>query len=376
MSKCQAPSPLPVELKYKYDVYEKRWNEMLKENRMIRKFFLISLSAILIFTLGLNLLSGENKIEQISKHKPDSKTEYSPEQEFLFKTFKTRRSVRKFKSEHVPKEHILKILDMARTAPTSGNQQPWKFLVITEEKKIDELKSELIRSYLERLKKSGTSNEAQLKERKLRMESYYSDYLSAPVNIVVLTDSQSKYPAYNKYDGPLAAGYLMLAARSLGYGTVFATDSIPPAIMKKVFNIPENFEIVCFTPLGVPETWPESKQKKPLKEFIVFNKFIEGVNYVKKRVKKTIKLDEKILEKYTGTYKLNDRTSIIVSLKESQLFIQVTGQPQFPIFAETENMFFLKVVDASITFNAGANGNIKNLTLKQSGKEFTAERTE
>ena len=133
---------------------------------MIRKFFLISLSAILIFTLGLNLLSGENKIEQISKHKPDSKTEYSPEQEFLFKTFKPRRSVRKFKSEHVPKEHILKILDMARTAPTSGNQQPWKFLVITEEKKIDELKSELIRSYLERLKKSGTSNEAQLKERK------------------------------------------------------------------------------------------------------------------------------------------------------------------------------------------------------------------
>ena len=168
----------------------------------------------------------------------------------------------------------------------------------------------------------------------------------------------------------------MLAARSLGYGTVFATDSIPPAITKKVFNIPENFEIVCFTPLGVPETWPESKQKKPLKEFIVFNKFIEGVNYVKKRVKKTIKLDEKILKKYTGTYKLNDRTSIIVSLKESQLFIQVTGQPQFPIFAETENMFFLKVVDASITFNAGANGNIKNLTLKQSGKEFTAERTE
>ena len=43
---------------------------------------------------------------------------------------KSRRTVRAFKDTPVPEEHLLNILDMARMAPTSGNQQPWKFLVV------------------------------------------------------------------------------------------------------------------------------------------------------------------------------------------------------------------------------------------------------
>jgi len=302
------------------------------------------------------------------------KAEYTPDQEFMFKVFKTRRSVRKFKSNPVPEDHVRKIIDMARTAPTSGNQQPWKFLVITERGKIEELKKVLLNSNIENLKKRGITDQKVLEERSKRMKEYYSNYLSAPINIVVLTDSQSKYPTYNKYDGPLAAGYLMLAARALGYGTVFATDSIPPDITKKVFKIPENYEIVCFTPLGVPETWPESKHKKPLDEFIVMNKFIEGFNYIKKKIKKAIEINEKIKTSYTGKYKLNDQVGINITLKNGQLYIQVTGQPEFPMFAETETVFFLKVVDATITFNMSEEGIVKSLILKQSGREFNAER--
>ncbi len=302
------------------------------------------------------------------------KAEYTPDQEFMFKVFKTRRSVRKFKSDPVPEDHVRKIIDMARTAPTSGNQQPWKFLVITEREKIEELKKELLNSYMEKFKKRGITDQKIMEERIKRMKEYYSNYLSAPVNIVVLTDSQSKYPTYNRYDGPLAAGYLMLAARALGYGTVFATDSISPDITKKVFEIPENYEIVCFTPLGVPETWPESKQKKPLNEFIVINKFIEGVNYSKKKIKKAIEINENIKTSYAGKYKLNEQVRINITLKNGQLYIQVTGQPEFPMFAETETVFFLKVVEAAITFNRSEDGIVNSLTLKQSGREFNAER--
>ena len=94
----------------------------------------------------------------------------------------------------------------------------------------------------------------------------------------------------------------MIAARALGYGTVFATDSIPYKITKKVFNIPDNFQFVCFTPLGVPEEWPEAKGKKDLKEFTVFEKFIEGVNYTLPKKRIAIKLPSKSLEKYVGEY--------------------------------------------------------------------------
>ena len=101
----------------------------------------------------------------------------------------------------------------------------------------------------------------------------YEGYLSAPVYVVVLTDNESRYPTYNHWDGPLAAGYLMLAARALGYGTVFITDSIPPAVTKEVLNIPDRYTRVCITPVGVPEVWPESPEKKVLEELIVRDSF-------------------------------------------------------------------------------------------------------
>ena len=75
-------------------------------------------------------------------------TSYTAEQEYLFDIIKNRRTVRDFKPTPVPKEHILKILDMARSAPTSGNQQPWKFLVVQDRAKLDRLKVEAVAWFL------------------------------------------------------------------------------------------------------------------------------------------------------------------------------------------------------------------------------------
>jgi len=51
----------------------------------------------------------------------------------FFDLIKTRRSVRRYKTQPVDKEHILKILDAANWAPSAMNQQPWEFLVISGE---------------------------------------------------------------------------------------------------------------------------------------------------------------------------------------------------------------------------------------------------
>ena len=202
-----------------------------------------------------------------------TKTDYTPEQKFLFETIKNRRSVRGFKSNPVPKEHILQILDMARLAPTSGNQQPWKFLVIQDKGKIEAMRKACVNKSLTRLKMNIGLTEEKIKERTDRINKYFGRCFSAPVYIVVLVDTQSRYPTYNRHDGPLAAGYLMLAARALGYGTVFYTDSIPRDVSKDVLAIPDRYERICITPLGVPESWPKSPAKKELKDFIVFEKF-------------------------------------------------------------------------------------------------------
>jgi nitroreductase len=194
------------------------------------------------------------------------------EESDIWDVFKTRRSVRAFTKDSVPEADIIKIIDAARTAPTSGNQQPWKFLVIRDKNKINQMKEKCVKKYMSSYDPANspkTTKQDYEKKVRARLDNYFS----APVYIVVLTDNKSTYPDYNHWDGPLAAGYLMLAARALGYGTVFITDAISESITKDVLQIPDRYTRVCITPLGVPVEWPVTPPKKNLEDFIVFEKF-------------------------------------------------------------------------------------------------------
>ena len=197
----------------------------------------------------------------------------TPPEDSFWEVVKNRRSVRAFKPDPVPDEDIRKIIDAARMAPTSGNQQPWKFLVISDRKKIEALKTEKLKESESYFRDSQNLSGEELKKKMKQTEEQLANgYLSAPTYIVVLTDNNSQYPTYNHWDGPLAAGYLMLAARALGYGTVHVTDSFSEELTKRVFNISDRYSRVCFTPLGIPVEWPQ-KEKKSLDEFIVKESF-------------------------------------------------------------------------------------------------------
>jgi nitroreductase len=185
--------------------------------------------------------------------------------------FAKRQSVRRYKSDPVPEEHLRLILDAARRAPTSGNQQPWKFLVVRNKATIERLRARCLQLYEASWPKDLTLEEKTSRGEKAAQR--LAGYFSAPVYIVVLTDSQSMYPSYNHHDGPLAAGYLCLAARALGYGTVYVTDAIPDQVTREVLGIPERYERVCITPLGIPDGWPEPMPKKKLEEFVVYESF-------------------------------------------------------------------------------------------------------
>ena len=203
----------------------------------------------------------------------ESGPEFNPEQAFLFNTIKNRRTVRKFKPNPVSEEHILKILEAAHYAPTAGNQQPWKFLVIRNRDKLDKLQEQACLWYLERYKQSQKPSPEELEKTTQTLNDVLTDVLSAPVYVAVLVDSQSKYKNYALYDGILAAGHIMIAARSLGYGTGFFTTFFPEEQMKKFFDIPDRYKLVCFTPIGIPLEWPEPPEKKNLEDLVVFESF-------------------------------------------------------------------------------------------------------
>lgn len=91
---------------------------------------------------------------------------------------------------------------------------------------------------------------------------------------------------------------------------------------------------------------------------------------------KEIMLDKEILERYVGKYQLAPGAVLAVAMKGDQLTVQLTGQPAFPIFAESETKFFLKVVEAKLTFDVDDSGKPTAVTLHQSGMDQRATRME
>jgi nitroreductase len=139
----------------------------------------------------------------------------------FFDLVKTRRSVRKFKPDPIPEEHVARMLDAARLAPTAGNRQPWKFLVIRDPTRIEQMKQACIPLRIKLYTDEKQYTPEEMKELRNKIEAYYEDFFSAPLYVAVLTDSNAPYAHYNVHDGALAAGYLCLAAHTLGYGTVY-----------------------------------------------------------------------------------------------------------------------------------------------------------
>jgi CubicO group peptidase (beta-lactamase class C family) len=92
--------------------------------------------------------------------------------------------------------------------------------------------------------------------------------------------------------------------------------------------------------------------------------------------RKEIAVDPAILDKYVGRYALAPTFIIAITKEGNSLFLQATAQPKFPIFAESERKFFLKVVDAQVTFEADETGRATGLVLHQNGMDQKAKRIE
>jgi nitroreductase len=72
--------------------------------------------------------------------KTDINDGWTPVEDAVF----NRRSVRKYKLEQVPEHLIKRMLEAGRFAPSAGNCQPWRFIVIRDKKMLDEMERDIV----------------------------------------------------------------------------------------------------------------------------------------------------------------------------------------------------------------------------------------
>ena len=98
------------------------------------------------------------------------------------------------------------------------------------------------------------------------------------------------------------------------------------------------------------------------------------------RTRSEIVLDASILDRYVGTYELEQTLSmpafsISVRRRDRALVAEVPGKGEIELFAESETSFFLRVMDAQVTFVCDSNGAVNGLVLHQRGTEQRAVRS-
>jgi CubicO group peptidase (beta-lactamase class C family) len=96
--------------------------------------------------------------------------------------------------------------------------------------------------------------------------------------------------------------------------------------------------------------------------------------YVAPKFTKEITLDKSVLEQYTGEYELAPGFILAIRLDGNQLKAQATGQQEIMIYPESENVFFLKVVEAKIEFVKDTSGKVDSIILHQGGRDLPGKK--
>lgn len=82
-----------------------------------------------------------------------------------------------------------------------------------------------------------------------------------------------------------------------------------------------------------------------------------------------ITVAESVLRSYMGEYQLTPQFSITITLENGRLHGQPTGQAKSTMYAEAPDKFFLRAVDAQVTFTKAPSGEVTGLILHQGGRD-------
>lgn len=168
----------------------------------------------------------------------------------IYDSINGRRSIRTYRTDAIPRETVMKVMEAAMMAPSWANKQCWRFLLVDnaiEKKIIGEA--------------SGQANIARA-------------CANAPYVVVLCANPRESGHKngieYYIFDCGLAMENLALAAHAEGLSTCIVGWFDEKAI-KGLLNIPDDYKVVAFTPLGYGNENPPKRPRKKPDEIIFSN---------------------------------------------------------------------------------------------------------
>lgn len=156
---------------------------------------------------------------------------------------KTRRSVRNYSDKKISEKELEEILEAGRWAPSGLNNQPWRFIIVSDSK---------------------------VKEEVSAQTKYGRIINNAPLIIAVFLDNNE---SYDRTKDVLAVGAciqnMLLAVHSLRLGGCWMGEILKNKDeVKKILQAPEGYELMAVITIGHPKGAAEETERKEIKELI------------------------------------------------------------------------------------------------------------
>lgn len=163
----------------------------------------------------------------------------------VLKAIKERRSILNFKDEDLSQEEIATVLEAGRWAPSFANLQPWRFLVIRDENKKEQLYEDV-----------G------------EVTFFRKGLLDAPA-IIAIAVNQDEDPDHYIEAGAVATQNMSLAAHSIGLSSywigIFDIAENRKSAEEKVkdtLELSDDFRVIALLPLGKSDQQEQGKRKE------------------------------------------------------------------------------------------------------------------
>ncbi len=208
----------------------------------------------------------------------------------LYEVMRTTFAARDFTDDPVPDEVLVRMLENARFAPSGGNRQGWKVVVVRDEQtkaKLGPMIRPTFQRYIAQMMAGeapwNTINPTQLSDEEIAAveppQEMIDKICGAPVVLLVFVDLSVVASFDSQLDrvGVISGGSiypfvwnLLLSARNEGYGGTLTTFvGGREGDLKTLLNVPDSYAFAAMLPIGKPVKQLTKLSRKPVEDFAV-----------------------------------------------------------------------------------------------------------